>query len=288
MSRHAIEFLRIAYLDGPNIWTYRPVIEAWVDIGDLEDCPSNTLPGLYDRLTRWLPGLIEHRCGVGERGGFLLRLREGTWPAHILEHVTIELQNLAGMQVGFGKARETPERAIYKVAVRTRNEQVGRAALQAGRDLLMAAIEDTPFDVADTVARLHELADRACLGPSTACIVDGAASRKIPSIRLTDGNLVQLGYGARQRRIWTAETDLTGAIAEGIASDKDLTKRLLKSCGVPVPEGRSGDVRVIRVLSLAVRRGPSMEARGLYAELSDGASMPASCTTPGSAAYPRD
>ena len=238
MSRHAIEFLRIAYLDGPNIWTYRPVLEAWVDIGDLEDCPSNTLPGLYERLTRWLPGLIEHRCGVGERGGFLLRLREGTWPAHILEHVTIELQNLAGMQVGFGKARETPERGIYKVAVRTRNEQVGRAALQAGRDLLMAAIEDTPFDVADTVARLHDLADRACLGPSTACIVDGAASRKIPSIRLTDGNLVQLGYGARQRRIWTAETDLTGAIAEGIASDKDLTKKLLKSCGVPVPEGR--------------------------------------------------
>jgi cyanophycin synthetase len=238
MSNRAIEFLRIAYLGGPNIWTYRPVLEAWVDIGDLEDSPSNTLPGLYERLTSWLPGLIEHRCGVGERGGFLQRLREGTWPAHILEHVTIELQNLAGMKVGFGKARETAERGIYKVAVRTRDEQVGRAALLAARDLLMAAIEDTPFDVGGTVTRLHELADRRCLGPSTACIVDGASSRHIPFIRLTEGNLVQLGYGARQRRIWTAETDLTGAIAEGIASDKDLTKRLLKSCGVPVPDGR--------------------------------------------------
>lgn len=238
MSRKSIEFLRITYLGGPNIWTYRPVLEAWVDIGDLEDFPSNTLPGLYERLTSWLPGLVEHRCGVGERGGFLQRLREGTWPAHILEHLTIELQNLAGMKVGFGKARQTAERGIYKVAVRTRNEQVGRACLQAARDLLMAAIEDRPFDVQGTVTRLRDLADGLCLGPSTACIVDGAASRHIPSIRLTEGNLVQLGYGARQRRIWTAETDLTSAIAEGIASDKDLTKRLLKSCGVPVPDGR--------------------------------------------------
>lgn len=238
MSGKSIEFLRITHLDGPNIWTYRPVLEAWVDIGDLEDSPSNTISGLYERLTAWLPGLIEHRCGVGERGGFLLRLREGTWPAHILEHLTIELQNLAGMKVGFGKARQTSERSIYKVAVRTRNEQVGRAALQDARDLLMAAIEDRPFDVSGTVSRLRDLADRLCLGPSTACIVDGAVSRCIPTIRLTEGNLVQLGYGARQRRIWTAETDLTPAIAEGIAGDKDLTKSLLKSCGVPVPDGR--------------------------------------------------
>lgn len=238
MSRKTIEFLRVTYLGGPNIWTYRPVLEAWVDIGDLEEAPSNTIPGLYERLTSWLPGLVEHRCGVGERGGFLLRLREGTWPAHILEHVAIELQNLAGMKVGFGKARQTSERGIYKVAVRTRNEQVGRAALQDARDLLMAAIEDTPFDVQGTVARLHEMADRLCLGPSTACIIEGAAERRIPFIRLTEGNLVQLGYGAQQRRIWTAETDLTSAIGEGIASDKDLTKTLLKSCGVPVPEGR--------------------------------------------------
>lgn len=238
MSRRTIEFLRVVHLDGPNVWTYRPVLEAWVDIGDLEDSPSNTIPGLYERLNRWLPSLIEHRCGVGERGGFLLRLREGTWPAHILEHLMIELQNLAGMKVGFGKARETSRRGVYKVAVRTRNEAVGRACLQAARDLLMAAIEDRPFDVPGTVTRLHDLADRRCLGPSTACIVEGATDRHIPFLRLTDGNLVQLGYGARQRRIWTAETDLTSAIAEGIASDKDLTKRLLRSCGVPVPDGR--------------------------------------------------
>ncbi len=241
MKHKSIEFLRVTHLRGPNIWTYRPVLEAWVDIGELEDCPSNTLPGFYERLSTWLPGLVEHRCGVGERGGFLLRLREGTWPAHILEHVVIELQNLAGMKVGFGKARETHVRGVYKVAVRTRNEEVGRACLEAGRDLIMAAIENRPFDVGGTIQRLRDLADRLCLGPSTACIVDAATERGIPHIRLTDGNLVQLGYGNRSRRIWTAETDQTPAIAESIAGDKDLTKRLLGSCGVPVPEGRVVD-----------------------------------------------
>lgn len=236
-----MEFLKVMSLRGPNIWTYRPVVEVWVDIGALEDSPSNTIPGFYERLSAWLPSLIEHRCGVGERGGFLLRVREGTWAGHILEHVTLELQNLAGMQSGFGKARETSTRGVYKVVVRSRHEEVSRACLNAARDLIMAAIGDQPFDVPGTVATLRDLADSLCLGPSTACIVDAATERGIPSIRLTDGNLVQLGYGARQRRIWTAETDQTSAIAEGIASDKDLTKSLLQSCGVPVPEGRVVD-----------------------------------------------
>jgi len=233
-----MEFLKILPLRGPNIWTYRPVLEVWLDIGVLEDSPSNTIPGFYERLTAWLPSLAEHRCGIGERGGFLQRVREGTWPGHILEHVTLELQTLAGMQGGFGKARSTSVRGVYKVVVRSRNEKVSRAAITAARDLVMAAIEDRPFDVSATIAKLHDMVDSLCLGPSTACIVDAATERHIPSIRLTDGNLVQLGYGARQHRVWTAETDRTGAIAEGISRDKDLTKRLLQSCGVPVPEGR--------------------------------------------------
>ncbi|MFK3736432.1 cyanophycin synthetase [Massilia sp. TN1-12] len=236
-NKKDIDILRVTHLGGPNIWTYRPVIEAWLDLGELEECPSNALPGLYERLTAWLPGLIEHRCGVGERGGFLERLRDGTWSGHILEHVVLELQNLAGMKTGFGKTRSTADRGIYKMAFRTRDEIVGRAALKAGHALLMAAINDTPFDLKATVFELTELVDRYCLGPSTANIVDAATDRRIPSLRLTDGNLVQLGHGAAQRRIWTAETDRTSAIAESIASDKDLTKTLLASCGVPVPEG---------------------------------------------------
>lgn len=238
VGKYDIRILRLTHLRGPNIWTYRPVLEAWVDIGTLEDHPSNTIPGFYERLSSWLPTLIEHRCGIGERGGFLQRLREGTWAAHILEHVTIELQNLAGMQSGFGKARETSTRGVYKVAVRSRHEQVSRTAFLAARELILAAMEDRPCDVAATVEKLKDMVDSLCLGPSTACIVEAATERRIPSNRLTEGNLVQLGHGARSRRIWTAETDLTSAIGETISRDKDLTKSLLQSCGVPVPEGR--------------------------------------------------
>lgn len=238
MTTNTLQLLRVTYLRGPNIWTYRPVIEAWVDIGTLEDRPSNTIAGLYERLTTLLPGLQAHRCGIGEPGGFLERLRDGTWAAHILEHVVIELQNLAGMQSGFGKARETSVRGVYKMAFRTRQEQVGRAALATACDLLMAAINDQPFDLDARLSPLRDMVDAKCLGPSTAHLVDAATDRGIPHIRLTDGNLVQLGYGAAQRRIWTAETDHTSAIAEEIASDKDLTKSLLRSCGVPVPQGQ--------------------------------------------------
>ena len=237
-----IKFLEIRHLDGPSIWTYRPVIEAVVDIGELEDFPSNKIPGYYERLKAMLPSLIEHRCSYGERGGFLRRVEEGTWPAHILEHVTLELQNLAGLPGGFGKAREAGPRGVYKVIVRAWQEDVTRAALQEARELVLAAMEGRPFDVAAAVDKLSDLADSCCLGPSTASIVDAADDRDIPYIRLLKtGNLVQLGYGAALRRIWTAETDKTSAIAEGISHDKHLTKTLLENCGVPVPEGREVD-----------------------------------------------
>ncbi|GKS94453.1 cyanophycin synthetase [Acidovorax sp. SUPP2825] len=233
-----IQLLRINYLRGPNIWTYRPVLEVWLDLGALEDHPSNALPGFNERLTTWLPALIEHHCGVGERGGFLQRLEGGTWCGHVLEHIVIELLNLSGMPTGFGQTRSTSQRGVYRMVFRARDERVARVALEQGHQLIMAAINDTPFDVQAAVARVRTEVDDQYLGPSTACIVTAATDRGIPHIRLNDGNLVQLGYGASQRRIWTAESEFTSAIAEGIASDKDLTKSLLKSCGVPVPEGQ--------------------------------------------------
>jgi cyanophycin synthetase len=239
MSDRDIRFLRVTYLKGPNLWTYRPVIEAWLDIGAFEKTPSNQLPGFVERLLTALPGLGLHRCGVGKTGGFKERLEEGTWIGHVLEHVVLELQSMAGMRTGFGKTREiVPDSGLYKMAFRTRNETVGRLALERGRALVLAAVENAPFDVMATVLELTDRVDALCLGPSTSCIVDAATDRQIPSIRLTDGNLVQLGYGCRQRRIWTAETDRTSAIAEYISGDKDLTKTLLSSCGVPVPEGQ--------------------------------------------------
>lgn len=237
-KKKAIELLRITYLRGPNIWTYRPAMEVWLDLGELEDYPSNKLPGFTDRLIKLLPALEEHHCGVGERGGFIERLREGTWAGHILEHCVIELLNLAGMPTGFGQTRSVSQRGVYRMVFRARDEQVGRTALMQGHALLTAAINDEPFDVAAAVHAVRDAIDDCYLGPSTACIVSAATERGIPHIRLNDGNLVQLGYGAHQRRIWTAETDLTSAIAENIACDKDLTKLLLKACGVPVPEGQ--------------------------------------------------
>ena len=242
MNRKDIIIRDIIALRGPNIWTYRPVFEARIDIGEFEDYPSNKLPGFTERLTTFLPSLIEHRCSRDERGGFIARLNEGTWIGHVLEHVALELMTLAGLPGGFGRTRETTERGVYKLAIRNWQDDITRIALDEGIALILAAVEDKPFDVADVVDTLRRKIDRKYLGPSTAAIVNAADDRDIPAIRLlADGNLVQLGYCAAMRRIWTAETDQTSAIAETISRDKDLTKELISSVGVPVPEGREVD-----------------------------------------------
>jgi cyanophycin synthetase len=237
-----IEILSHRHLRGPNMWSYNPALEVLIDIGDLEDYPSDLIPGFYDRLCKCLPSLHEHRCSYGEPGGFLKRVEEGTWPGHILEHLTIELQNLAGIAGGFGRARDGGRRGVYKVIVSATEEAVTLKAFTHARDLLLALIKDNGNAIEQRIQiieDLRELSDDLCLGPSTACIVKAATAREIPYIRLSSGNLVQLGYGSKQRRIWTAETDQTSAIAETISRDKDLTKSLLSSAGVPTPEGRT-------------------------------------------------
>ena len=237
-----IQILSHRHLRGPNMWSYNPALEVLIDIGDLEDFPSDLIPGFYDRLCKCLPSLHEHRCSYGEPGGFLKRVEEGTWPGHILEHLTIELQNLAGIAGGFGRARDGGRRGVYKVIVSATEEEVTLKAFTFARDLLLTLIQDNGDAIAQRdqiIADLTELSDDLCLGPSTACIVNAATAREIPYIRLSSGNLVQLGYGSKQRRIWTAETDQTSAIAETISRDKDLTKSLLASAGVPTPEGRT-------------------------------------------------
>jgi cyanophycin synthetase len=233
-----MHFRKVLALRGPNMWARFPVLEAWVDLQDLKDSPSDEIPGFNDRLMSWLPTMIEHRCSIGERGGFFERLRRGTFQAHILEHVTLELQELAGTPVGFGKARETSEDGVYKVVVQYREEALARACLEEARELCLAAVHDRPYDAAATIQKLRDVAYLACLGPSTAAIVAAAKARGIPARRLNTGSLVQLGHGVKQRRILTAETDRTGAVAEAIAQDKQLTRTLLRAVGVPVPEGR--------------------------------------------------
>ena len=233
-----MEFRKVLALRGPNIWANYPVLEAWVDLQELKDSPSNTLSGFNDRLMAWLPTMVEHRCSVGERGGFFERLRNGTYMGHILEHVTLELQSLVGNEVGFGRARETAEEGVYRVVVEYLDETLGRACLDTAFTLLKAAVSGEPFDVKVELARLRRIARDVCLGPSTRAIFLAAKERGIPAQRLNTGSLVQLGYGSRQRRILTAMTDRTSAIAVEVAQDKQLTRSLLQEAGVPTPSGR--------------------------------------------------
>jgi cyanophycin synthetase len=235
-----MEFRKILTLRGPNVWANFPVLEAWVDLGQYNDSCSNEIAGFNDRLKGWFPTMIEHRCSVGERGGFFQRLDRGTYPAHILEHITIELQSLCGSEVGFGRARAIDEDAgLYRVIVEYEEEELAKACLLAGREILLAALNGRDYDVPFKLAELRSLGHDIRLGPSTRSIVEAAKKREIPVRRVNGQNLVQLGYGARQRKIWTAETDQTSSIAEAIAKDKQLTRQVLQTVGVPTPDGRT-------------------------------------------------
>jgi cyanophycin synthetase len=233
-----MEFCTIRALRGPNIWANSPVLEAWVDLKELKDTSSAMIPGFTDRLMEWLPGLFEHECSEGHRGGFLVRLREGTYPAHILEHVALELQDLAGTPVGYGRARATAREGVYRVVIKYKEEAVGRACLETGRALILAAMEDRPYDVQAEIRRLRALVHEVGLGPSTGAMIAAARERGIPHRRIGPNSAVVLGYGARQQRIYGSLTDRVGSVANAISGDKDLTKMLLRAMGVPVPAGR--------------------------------------------------
>ena len=280
MNQYDIRILDLIFLRGPNRWSYRPTLEALVDIGALEESPSNTLPGFVTRLVEWLPGLRKHECSYEEPGGFVRRLEEGTWVGHILEHVTLELQTQAGRPAGFGRARSTATTGIYHVVVRTTQEELTRTCLLKARELILAAIEGRAFDVVATLRELRVLADRKGFGPSTACIVDAAVNARIPVVPLSQGNLVILGHGSRQRRIWTAETDRTSAIAESIASDKDLAKQLIAPCGIPVPQGqliRHADAAVAAAEDIGypvvVKPGEASRGEAVFLNLTDAAAV---------------
>ncbi len=224
---------------GPNLWARLPVIHLVVDIGELEDRPSNKIPGFYEHLTELLPSLYDHTCSVGKPGGFLQRLREGTWMGHVLEHVALELQNLAGAEVVRGKTRGTGERGVYNVVYQFQQEDVGRAAGDVALRLLNHLIYDSEPDF-DFVHELEEkvirVAERLQYGPSTGAIVSEAERRGIPVLRLDPRrSLVQLGHGRYQKRIWATVTSATGNISVEVASNKELTNRLLHEVGIPVP-----------------------------------------------------
>lgn len=239
MNTQEVTVRSIRALRGPNIYAYMPVLQITLDIGPYEERPSNQIEGFIERLTAWLPGLHSHECSVGQRGGFVERLRRGTYLAHICEHVTLELQELMGFKVAFGRARGTGETGVYNVVIAYKEEEPARAAFATALRLTLAAMHDQPFDVAAELDLLMSVADEYGLGPSTAAIVAAARARDIPVLRLTPKeSLVQLGYGVYQKRIQASETTNTSAIAVTMCQEKALTNRMLRAVGVPVPEGR--------------------------------------------------
>jgi cyanophycin synthetase len=208
-----------------------------LDLEDFAERPTTTFPGFTDLLMTLMPSLYGHRCGVGRPGGFESRMREGTWLGHVIEHVAIELQCLAGMEVGFGKTRETAASGVYHVVYRYRDE---RAGIEAGRQafrIVETVVQGEPLEIEPIIQGLREIREESMLGPSTASIVEEAAGRDIPFLRLNEASLVQLGWGAEQRRIQATMSGRTSALGVEIADDKFLTKTLLSRAGIPVPEG---------------------------------------------------
>ena len=221
---------------GPNYWSYEPAIKLLVDLGILEHFPTNTLTGFTEALLEMLPGVGQHTCGTGKVGGFTHRLTEGTWVGHVAEHIALQLQREAGTEVGRGKTRGTGEPGRYHVVYSYAEESVGIVAGKLAVRLVNHLVQaEKDFDFGAELERLILLAERAAFGPSTQAILDEAALRDIPSIRLNEQSLVQLGHGIHQQRIRATMTSLTGSLGVDIASDKKLTNRLLAATGVPVP-----------------------------------------------------
>jgi cyanophycin synthetase len=234
-----IQVKKIKVLTGPNIWAYRPVLEVLTHIGKYEDLPSNKIDGFTDRLVALIPSLWEHRCSEGRPGGFLERLRTGTYMGHIIEHIILELESLAGMDVGFGRTRQTEHHGEYRIVVDYKDDEAARMCVYLAVEIAEKIADNIPidFDLAERLAEVREVAEDNVLGPSTQAIVDAAKRRRIPWFRLSSGSLVQLGMGKLARRIQASETSNTANIGVEIASDKDLTKELLDRVGVPVPKG---------------------------------------------------
>ncbi|MFL6246673.1 MAG: cyanophycin synthetase [Thermoanaerobaculia bacterium] len=238
-KRFRIEVLERLALMGPNLYAHRPCIKWKIDIGPFEERPTSAIEGFTDRLKSLIPSLIEHRCSEGVRGGFFTRLEEGTWLGHVMEHIALELQGLAGIQVGFGRARSAGPPGVYNVVYECEERETGILAGETAIELIETLIAGEPFDVHERISELRRLYERNSLGPSTRSIVDAAVHRGIPYIRLDDLNLVQLGYGSRARKIQATIASTTKYMGVEIAGDKDITKTMLGFHGVPVPSGDS-------------------------------------------------
>ena len=224
---------------GPNYWSVRrhKLIVMVLDLEEMEELPSNKIPGFRERLEKIFPTMYEHRCSVGKPGGFFQRVEEGTWMGHIIEHIALEIQSMAGMEVGFGRTRGYGEKGVYNVVFAYVEEEVGKFAAKESVKICQAIIDGKEYDLDPVIQEMREIREYYRLGPSTGSIIEEAEARGIPWIRLNKYSLCQLGYGANQKRIQATVTSETSSIGVELACNKEDTKYLLEQAQVPVPRG---------------------------------------------------
>ncbi|MGB5172284.1 MAG: cyanophycin synthetase [Eudoraea sp.] len=224
---------------GPNYWSIRrhKLIVMVLDLEDMEEKPTNKVEGFSKRIKAMFPSMYSHRCSEGCEGGFFMRVDEGTWMGHVIEHIALEIQTLADMDTGFGRTRGYGEEGVYHVVFSYIEESVGRYAAKAAVRICEALISGEDYNLEEDIQKMRELRESERLGPSTGSIVEEAQSRGIPWIRLNKYSLVQLGYGANQKRIQATVTSETSSIGVELACDKEDTKYLLEQAEVEVPKG---------------------------------------------------
>jgi len=234
-----MKILKVQALRGPNIWSInrKKLIQMRLDLEEMEQSPTNLIPGFRERIEAMFPTMIEHRCSEGERGGFFHRIERGTWMGHVIEHIALEIQTLAGMDVGFGRTRETKSPGVYNVVFNYIEEKVGLFAAESAVRIAEALISGQAYDLDHDIQKMREIREDVRLGPSTGSIVDEAVARDIPWIRMGTNSLVQLGYGVNQMRFQATITCKTSNIAVDIACDKEDTKKLLDAASIPVASG---------------------------------------------------
>lgn len=234
-----MKILKIQALQGPNIWSIarKKLIQMRLDLEELEELPTNKIPGFRERIELLIPSLITHRCSEGCHGGFFQRIDQGTWMGHVIEHIALEIQSLAGMDVGFGRTRETKTKGVYNVVFNYLEEKVGVFAAESAVKIAQAIINGDDYDLLADLQTMREIREKVRLGPSTGSIVDEAKSRDIPWIRLGTNSLIQLGYGINQMRFQATITCKTSNIAVDIACNKEQTKKMLDAASIPVAKG---------------------------------------------------
>lgn len=243
----------IRAMRGPNYWSIRrhKLIVMTLDLEEYEQKPTNKIDGFLDRLKKMFPGMYEHRCSVGCAGGFFQRVEEGTWMGHVIEHIALEIQSLAGMEVGFGRTRGFGEDGVYSVVFSYLEEEAGVYAAKAATNIAIALSESKEYDLEKDIQEMREIRENARLGPSTGSIIKEAVSRGIPWMRLNKYSLCQLGYGVNQKRIQATVSSTTSSIGVEVACDKEDTKHLLEQANIQVAKGDI--VRTERQLESAVR-----------------------------------